>query len=288
MGKRKRRQRSELPLFDLPLNPGQSEPESAADLELSKGSEPSGDFELSSSREPTSDPEGQHTEGQQTEGPTLLPGVENPAPLAPGEDRVASVGRPAGDLSSLFARRDAPAGPQGELLESAVQDRGAHASESDQATKRVDREGGGVRDSDAEANVAPLSDRLLGGLADLAIQVLVLGLAIAASHGMGVTVTLADWQPFMMLMLAFSFLYWTVPLAFWGQTPGMAWVGHTARAEGGQPLTFGQTFLRWLGAILTFAFVGLPILAAWTGRSLTDLISKSRTLSRDADQPRSE
>jgi uncharacterized RDD family membrane protein YckC len=124
---------------------------------------------------------------------------------------------------------------------------------------------------------AYLGDRLLGGLADLAAQWIALGLAIAAVHALGIAVTIADWQPFGVLAAVFSFLYWCVPLAFWGRTPGMAWVGHTARSSNGEPLSFGQTFLRWLGSVLTLALAGLPLLLALSGRSLTDRISDSRT-----------
>ncbi len=134
-------------------------------------------------------------------------------------------------------------------------------------------------ESDDELSAEPLlGDRLLGGLADLAAQLLMLGLAIAATHAQEVVVTVADWMPFGVLALVFSFLYWVLPLAFWGQTPGMAWVGHTARSASGEPLTFGQTFRRWLGAILTLTFAGLPLLLALSGRSLTDRISDSRTV----------
>ncbi len=122
-----------------------------------------------------------------------------------------------------------------------------------------------------------LGDRLLGGLADLAAQLIALGLAIAAVHSLGIAVTVADWMPFGVLAVAFSFIYWCVPLAFWGRTPGMAWVGHTARSSSGDPLSFGQTFLRWFGSIVTLGFAGLPLLLALAGGSFTDRISGSRT-----------
>lgn len=123
-----------------------------------------------------------------------------------------------------------------------------------------------------------LGDRLLGGLADLAAQLIALGLAVAATHSLGVVVTFDDWGPFAVLALVFSFLYWTMPLAFWGQTPGMAWVGHLARSPGGEPLSFGQTFMRWAGSVLTLGLVGLPMLVALSGRSLSDRISGSHTI----------
>ena len=125
---------------------------------------------------------------------------------------------------------------------------------------------------------ALLGDRLLAGLADLAVQLVASGLALAAAHSLGVAVSWSDWMPFGVLALVFSFFYWVVPLAFWGRTPGMAWVGHSARAAGGEPLTFGQTFRRWLGALFTLTFAGLPLLLALTGRSFSDRISDSFTV----------
>ena len=91
------------------------------------------------------------------------------------------------------------------------------------------------------------------------------------------------WPPFALFLLAFSFLYAVVPLAFWGQTPGMAWRGLVARSLDGDALSFGQTFRRWLGGVLTVATGGLPVLLVLSGadgggQSLADRISGSRTL----------
>ncbi len=169
-----------------------------------------------------------------------------------------------------------PEPKQVELLETGVEDLPLAVQGSADATPPGPRD-----DSSAAASAedkAFLGDRLLAGLADLAAQLIALGLTIAATHSIGVVVTFADWMPFAVLAMVFSFLYWTVPLAFWGQTPGMAWVGHIARSKGGEPLSFGQTFLRWFGSVLTLAFIGLPMLAALTGRSLTDRISGSNTI----------
>jgi len=125
---------------------------------------------------------------------------------------------------------------------------------------------------------APLSARLLAGLADLAVH---LALAVALLFGsrlLGVEAGLGDWPALALFLLVFSFLYTVLPLAFWGQTPGMAWAGLVARAAGGESLTFGQTGRRWLAGLLTVALLGLPaLLAAGGGRSLTDRLSGSDT-----------
>ncbi|HEX6199082.1 MAG TPA: RDD family protein [Thermoanaerobaculia bacterium] len=127
---------------------------------------------------------------------------------------------------------------------------------------------------------APLAARLLAGLADLAVH---LALAVALLFGsrlLGVEAGLGDWPALALFLLVFSFLYTVLPLAFWGQTPGMAWAGLVARAPGGESLTFGQTAGRWLAGLLTVALLGLPaFLAAGGGRSLVDRLSGSETYS---------
>ena len=130
----------------------------------------------------------------------------------------------------------------------------------------------------ADEQLAPLRDRLLAASLDLAIQVVVAGGAVAAVRAMGVPVALADGLPFALFGLIFSFLYWFIPLAFWGQTPGMAWVGNSAVSLSDEPLTFAQTLLRWCGALLTLALAGLPLLLALGGRSLSDRLSESKTV----------
>lgn len=139
---------------------------------------------------------------------------------------------------------------------------------------------GGEADSEEpdEDDVGVL-DRLVGGVVDLAIHVAVLLVVGGASWLMGVRPSPEDWPAFAVFLLLFSLLYTGVPLAFWGQTPGMMRVGHVARTGSGEPLTFGQTARRWLGALLTLALAGLPLLLALgaSSRSLADRISGSYT-----------
>lgn len=134
-------------------------------------------------------------------------------------------------------------------------------------------------DEDFEiALAAPLGERALAGLADLGINLLMLAIAALGCHLVGVRLTLDLWPPFLGLSLVLSFLYWIIPLAFWGQTPGMAWLGNIARSFDDEPLSFGQALLRWLGAWITAGLVGLPQLLALGGRSLSDRLSDSKTL----------
>ena len=115
--------------------------------------------------------------------------------------------------------------------------------------------------------------------ADLLVHAAVgVGILIGCRY-MGVRPVLSDWPAVALFLLSFSFLYTVVPLAFWGHTPGMAWAGLDARSRDGEPLAFDQTARRWIGGIVTLLFLGLPLLLAFGGRSLSDLLSGSETLS---------
>jgi len=119
--------------------------------------------------------------------------------------------------------------------------------------------------------------RLAAGLADLMLHAAILVAALVGTRWMGVKLDLArDWPALAVFLLSFSFLYTVLPLAFWGQSLGMAWSGIASRNRDGEPLTFDQTARRWLGGLLTTATLGLPALVS-SRRSLSDLLSGSVT-----------
>ena len=124
---------------------------------------------------------------------------------------------------------------------------------------------------------APLKGRLLAGVFDLGLVILVGLFCILSAGLLGIQASGLSWPPFGVFLLSFSFLYHVIPLAFWGRTPGMAIAGLIARNADNLPLTIGQTGLRWLGTILTLALLGLPVMLLFTGASLTDRISGSQT-----------
>jgi uncharacterized RDD family membrane protein YckC len=119
--------------------------------------------------------------------------------------------------------------------------------------------------------------RIAAGAADLLIHAAVAVLLLVGTRLMGVHPTLADWPALGVFLLAFSFLYIVVPLAFWGHTLGMAWAGLVARSRDGEPLTFDQTARRWLGGLITLGLAGLPFVFTRAGRSLSDRLSGSAT-----------
>lgn len=135
-------------------------------------------------------------------------------------------------------------------------------------TEDLDEESGGI--------ASPV-DRLLAGLADIGVHLVMVAACAVACVVVGVPVTASDWPPFVGLALVLSFLYWIIPLAFWGQTPGMAWIGNVARSDDDEPLSFGQAVLRWVGALISLILLGFPLLMAFGGRSLSDRLSDSKT-----------
>ncbi len=159
------------------------------------------------------------------------------------------------------------------------------------STPRAARVARDAEDSGEEPDVpadefAKRGSRIAAGLADLVVHAAIGMGALFGCWALSVRPTLAEMPAGGLFLLAFSFLYIVLPLAFWGHTPGMAWAGITAHNRDGEPLTFDQTARRWLGAVLTFLLAGLPLLLAFGGRSLTDWISGSATYPlEDAAEP---
>ncbi|MEO7794816.1 MAG: RDD family protein [Thermoanaerobaculia bacterium] len=127
------------------------------------------------------------------------------------------------------------------------------------------------------ASTAALPRRLRAACGDLSILLAAGAVAAVGATLLGARISAASLPALLVFLLSFSFLYCVVSLAFWGQTPGMAWSGLIARSEETEPLSFEQTALRWLGHWLTWALLGLPGLLALTGRSLADRLSGSST-----------
>ena len=125
--------------------------------------------------------------------------------------------------------------------------------------------------------IAGIGPRLLSGLADLFVHAGVLAAAALGLYAMAATPRLHHWPAFLVLMVTFSFFYTVVSLAFWGQTAGMAWCDLFSRDRLTRPLTFRQAALRWLGGLLSMLLAGVPVLLAYRGTSLTDLMSASVT-----------
>lgn len=125
--------------------------------------------------------------------------------------------------------------------------------------------------------LARVGQRSRAAAGDLAVLAAAGVLAAIGASALGIAVGIAHLGPLAVFVLAFSFVYFVVPLAFWGGTPGMIWIGLVARNAVTEPLSFGQSVLRWLGAWATWALGGLPGLLALSGRSLTDRLSSSAT-----------
>ncbi len=120
--------------------------------------------------------------------------------------------------------------------------------------------------------------RLLAGLGDLALHAAVFVLMLAGARLLGSEITPTALLPTAIGLLLFSLVYTVLPLAFWGQTPGMSFAGIVSSSVDGEPLSFGQSFRLWLASLLAVLFAGLPTLIAPRGRSLSDRIAGARTL----------
>jgi uncharacterized RDD family membrane protein YckC len=133
--------------------------------------------------------------------------------------------------------------------------------------------------------LAPLGRRGRAAVGDFAVLAAAGVVAAAGASRLGVAVDAAGLAPLALFVLSFSFVYFVVPLAFWGGTPGMIWSGLVARNAVTEPLSFGQSVLRWLGTWLTWTLAGLPGLLALSGRSLTDRLSGSATYDLASQSP---
>jgi uncharacterized RDD family membrane protein YckC len=183
-------------------------------------------------------------------------------PAAP----AGKAGRPAGPVPVPASKRSTRPAP-------------VRAVEPEASTEGAETwEEADVTDAASEGRAA-VGSRLAAAGADLLIHAAVAIGIVLGTRAMGVKPTLDEWPAVLLFLMAFSFLYAVVPLAFWGHTLGMAWAGTTSRNRDGEPLTFDQTTRRWAGGILTLATLGLPLLFARRGRALSDLLSGSETYS---------
>lgn len=217
--------------------------------------------------------------------PSLFdPPLEPPQPSA-SPKRRASPGRGSSTELPLFPEEPTPGG-----------ERSKAPQEPDPAPPRRQQETGeeGVREAVSPQQAAspragstsvraPLGRRWRAGGFDLAIHGALGLILLAGSRILGTPLSALENLGVAVFLAVFSFLYTVIPLAFWGQTPGMVRAGLVARSLEGQggeagALTFGQTALRWLSGLLTVALLGLPSLLVWVGgRSLTDRLSGSQT-----------
>ena len=143
------------------------------------------------------------------------------------------------------------------------------AANFDESEELVDEPG-------AEVSVA-FARRFAAGLADIVI----LGLFGALELAAGAILLELRFPPDALLGLgAFLFLAALVLLVlvpfFWGATPGMALADLRVSAADGRSPTLAASALRFLGALLTGALAGVPLLVAAfdrKGRTLSDLFS---------------
>ncbi|MBK8594452.1 MAG: RDD family protein [Holophagales bacterium] len=165
----------------------------------------------------------------------------------------------------------ASSGPAPAPAPKAESPRSAPVADFDEPGEIIDEPG-------AEVPVA-FARRFAAGLAD----VVIIGLFGALELAAGAILLQLRFPPAALLGLgAFLFLAALVLLVLvpfvWGATPGMALADlRVSAADGGSP-TLPASLLRFLGALLTAALVGVPLLVAAfdrKGRTLADLFSRT-------------
>jgi len=190
------------------------------------------------------------------------------APAEPRAGRARKRNREDTTTLDLFPA-DPEGAPANEMEAAAREDAPAELAASGTPT-----------DAPQETEPARLGERVAADLLDLGVALAVLAAAWIGALAMGIRADLGSSPAFLALGAVFSFLYQTVPLAFWGATPGMARRDLVARTAGGGGISFRQAMLRWAGWAVTLALGGVPYLVALSGRSLADHASASRTLRR--------
>jgi uncharacterized RDD family membrane protein YckC len=190
-----------------------------------------------------------------------------------GEPAPPARGR--GKTMSLFPDvSEAPLSPSTEPAGSAPPP--AAAASTSQSVASFDESEELVDEPGAEIPVA-FARRFAAGLADIVI----LGLFGALELAAGAILLQLRFPPAALLGLgAFLFLAALVLLVLvpfvWGATPGMALADlRVSAADGGSP-TLAASSLRFVGALLTGALAGVPLLVVAfdrKGRTLSDLLS---------------
>lgn len=167
---------------------------------------------------------------------------------------------------------EAPFGPEPSATEAAA----PRAADEANAPDDVDEPGPMVDEPDATVTFAR---RFAAGLAD----VVILGLFGALELAAGAILLELRFPPAALLgVLAFLLLAAAVLLVLvpfvWGATPGMALADLRVAAEDGGGPTLSAAVLRFVGALLTAALAGVPLLVAAfdrRGRTLADLLSRT-------------
>lgn len=228
----------ENPLFDFPLGPAPGSEERTAPDEVRR-SEPAED------ERPPRRPRKSKVPGQEPASAGARPAPPDPTPHPDRTEAETATAEPL----PLFG-----------------------------AAKRAEAEAASHPDPPrSEAGPAGLLvRRLAAGAIDLGVFGTALGCLIGGVAVMGLPLRLWQAPAYGLVLGLFSFLYLVLSLAFWGQTPGMAYQRLRAQTDDGRPLTFGQAGLRWIGGTATVLLLGLPaLLALRDGGSLADRVSGS-------------
>lgn len=192
-----------------------------------------------------------------------------------GEPAPPSKGR--GKTLSLFPDvSEAPLNPSSAASEPTTPR--VQTPSADSRFEEIDEPGPIVEEGDVDVTVT-FARRFAAGLAD----VVILGLFGALELAAGAILLDLRFPPAALLglgaflLLAALILLVLVPFV-WGATPGMALADLKVAADDGGSPTLAAAALRFVGALLTGALAGVPLLVAAfdrKGRTLSDLLSRT-------------
>lgn len=165
------------------------------------------------------------------------------------------------------------------LSPSAAPPSSAPTARAEAAEDEVDEPGEEIVERPPVDAPVAFARRFAAGLAD----VVILGLFGAIELAAGAILLELRFPPAALLgVLAFLLLAAAVLLVLvpfvWGATPGMALADLRVAAEDGGGPTLSAAVLRFVGALLTAALAGVPLLVAAfdrRGRTLADLLSRT-------------
>lgn len=205
-----------------------------------------------------------------------------------------SAARPPREQGSLFDLEPTEEGEE-EREEEAARDEDASKEtearpldlplRSEESPEAAREESPEPPEEDRTDRTVSAGDRFVAGMLDLGLHLAVAVVLLGILRLLGVPVDGRALAALGIVILAFSFFYTVIPLAFWRATPGMTLRELASRAEGGQPLTFGQATRRWLAGVATVVAAGIPALVVLTGRSLADRWSGSSTVRAGSEPP---
>jgi uncharacterized RDD family membrane protein YckC len=116
-----------------------------------------------------------------------------------------------------------------------------------------------VQHAKARNRTAPVRERLISGVLDMAVVLVALGVFIGVVHGIGgdLGTGAESFRTICSVFLGLLFFYWTFYLRYIGETAGMNWMRLRVVTFDGKAPSTVQKWVRTAGTILSFCAAGV-------------------------------